>query len=214
MNHPRVKLVVFDMEGCLTDAPTVWEIMHRKLGTWESHGQPYWDRYRAGEFGYDRFARMDVAVWTGASREMLHQSVAEVNYMPGCRELLNDLSQQDVKVAIITNGLLCVAKRLAQEFGIQDIHGNSAVCENGTLTGEIDLAVPFGKKGEILQRLMEEMNLGPEQTAAIGDGPADIEMFRESGTSIAFCPSAPEVAGAAMHVVNRKDLRELRTHLF
>ena len=51
-DHP-IKLVAFDMEGCLTDDPTVWEIMHRKLNTWESHGDPYWRRYRAGEFGYD-----------------------------------------------------------------------------------------------------------------------------------------------------------------
>ncbi len=44
----KLRLVAFDMEGTLTCDPTVWELMHRRLGTWESHGLPYWERDAAG----------------------------------------------------------------------------------------------------------------------------------------------------------------------
>ncbi len=44
----EISLVVFDMEGALTRDPTLWELMHVKNGSWESHGQPYWDEFKAG----------------------------------------------------------------------------------------------------------------------------------------------------------------------
>ena len=100
MAADEIKLVAFDMEGCLTADPTVWEIMHRKLGTWESHGHPYWKRYLAGEFGYDAFARMDVAVWQGAALSLLHEAAEEVPLMPGCAELLDALHEMKVDAVV------------------------------------------------------------------------------------------------------------------
>ena len=77
-----LRLVAFDMEGCLTDDPTVWEIMHRRLGTWDSHGRPYWDSYRRNELGYDEFARMDEAGWRGRARGC---STSRPPKWPSCR---------------------------------------------------------------------------------------------------------------------------------
>ena len=55
MAQRRIELVALDVEGTLTSEPTIWEIMPRKLGTWESHGLVYWDRYLGGELEYDDF---------------------------------------------------------------------------------------------------------------------------------------------------------------
>jgi len=209
MPHRRLQLVAFDMEGCLTDEPTVWEIMHRKLGTWESHGLPYWSRYRAGEFGYDEFARMDVAAWSGAPAALLDEAACEVPLMPGCAELLGALRQAGVRVAVITNGLDCVAGRFRQLFGAKYLCANRIRVRDGRLTGEIEIRVSYGGKGRMLAGLMRALSLRRFQVAAVGDSPADIEMFRAAAIGVAFRPTDPAVAQAATHVVEEKDLRLL-----
>ncbi len=206
---PAVQLVAFDMEGCLTDDPTVWEIMHRRQGTWESHGQPYWDRYRVGELDYDTFARMDVAAWAGAPAEALDGAARAVALMPGCRELMDGLGSAGVRVAVISNGLVEVAGRFREEFGIEHIFANRVVTRDGRLTGEIEIRVPYGEKGAVLRRLAHAMGLRPAEVAAVGDSVSDIAMFEQSRVGIAFRPSDAAVSAAATHTVRTKDLRQL-----
>jgi phosphoserine phosphatase len=206
--HHPIRLVAFDMEGVLTDDPTVWELMHRKLGTWESHGLPYWNSYRAGKFGYDEFARMDVATWRGARAEMLHATAREVPLMAGCHEVLQRLASEGVHVAIISNGLAEVATRFEQDFGVECIFANGIEVEGARLTGRIDIRVPYAGKGRVLRALAARLGVDRSQIAAIGDSVADIAMFRESGLGIAFCPCQESVALAATHCIRGHDLRE------
>jgi phosphoserine phosphatase len=209
MRKDSIKLVAFDMEGCLTTDPTVWEIMHRRLGTWESHGLPYWNRYRAGEFAYDEFARMDVAVWHGAPLAMLMEAADEVPLSRGCAELMAALSSAGIGAAVITNGLTCVAERFRRRFSVQHIFANHAVSRGQNLTGEIEIRVPYHDKGRILQALADNLGLNRRNVAAVGDSLADTAMFRVARLGIAVRPSDRAVAEAATHVVKDDDLRAL-----
>ena len=202
---PSIKLVAFDMEGCLTADPTVWEIMHRKLGTWESHGSPYWERFKAGEFHYDVFARMDVAVWEGVPVGLLQEAVGEVALMPGCAGLLTALRDAGTRVAIISAGLHCVAERF-REFGVERIFANRVVSSDGHLTGGLDLLMPHDDKGSVLAALAEELGIARDEIAAVGDSSSDIAMFRESRIGVAFRPFHKNVGDAATHVVEDSDL--------
>ncbi len=206
-----IKLIAFDMEGCLTADPTVWEIMHRKWGTWETHGAPYWESYKAGEFEYDEFARLDVGTWQGAPRQLLEESVMEVPLMKGCRELMNDLVERGIQLALISNGLACLAERCREELGFDHVFANVAETNGPHLSGDLDIQVPFAAKGEILEELTTKLGLGPREVAAVGDGPADAAMFRVAGTGVAFRPSHPDVAGHATEVVDEPDLRLLKS---
>jgi len=209
MAEKKTRLVAFDMEGCLTTDPTVWEIMHRKLGTWESHGLPYWNRYRAGEFPYDEFARLDVAVWQGAGHELLLESAREVPLMPGCAQVLQTLRDAGLHLAVISNGLACAARRFQDEFGVEHVFANCVEAEDGVLTGEVDIRVPYEAKGEVLRRLAAGLGVDRSEVAAVGDSTSDIHMFREAGLGIAFRPSHPSVAEEATHQAPGEDLRVL-----
>ena len=204
-----MKLVVFDMEGCLTADPTVWEVMHRRNGTWESHGLPYWDSYRAGRIGYDEFARLDVAAWRGASKHVLSEAAEAPPLMPGAARLLDALADAGVATAIISNGLLCAAERFRRDHGVAHVAANRARVEDGLLTGELDLLVPYDAKGEEVRRLAARMGLSSSDVAAVGDSPADVAMFRWAGLGIAFGAADEGVASAATHVVTGGDLRAL-----
>ena len=207
--HPAVRLVVFDMEGTLTASPTLWELMHLKVGTWESHGLPYWEAYKAGKLDYDRFARMDVATWKGAEVETFDRAVAEVPLMPGCAELLGHLHRKGIRTAIVSNGLERLGLRLAREFSIWRVMANREVIEHGRLTGELDLRVPFEHKALAVAEAARELGVPLESVAAVGDGRADVAMFRVAGTSVAFRPENADVAAEADHAVHEPDLRRL-----
>lgn len=206
---PHIQLIVFDLEGTLTGDPTLWEIMHRKNGTWDSHGQPYWEQYKAGEIQYDEFARMDVATWKGAPAHFLNEAANEVPLMPGCRELINHLKSRAIPSAIVSNGLECLALRLAREFGVARVEANRATIENNRLTGELVLRVPFNEKAAALARTANELNVPMQSVMAIGDGTADIQMFRSAGHSVAFCPHNEVIAAAAGQIITEPDLRKL-----
>ena len=201
MSEPAIKLVAFDMEGCLTADPTVWEIMHRKLGSWESHGLPYWQRYCAGGLDYDEFARMDVAAWGRAPVSMLEEAAAEVPLMNGCAELLSALHAAGIRTAVISNGLACVAERLSRSFGVAHVYANRVVKDGERLSGRIEILVPYGGKGQVLTGLERRLGVRPEEVAAVGDSVSDIAMFRAARLGIAFRPSAARVAEAATHIV-------------
>ena len=211
MKRNRIKLVAFDMEGCLTQDPTVWEIMHRKLESWETLGLPYWERYCAGELDYDEFARMDVAAWRGAPAVLYDEAAREVKLMPGCDKLLPALSESNVMSVIISNGLMRVASRFTEGgLGVFRAFANRLVIEKGLLTGELEIEVPYNSKGEILKSLAECYGLKKEEVAAVGDSTSDIAMFKEASLGIAFRPSHESVADAATHVMDGDDLAELQ----
>lgn len=201
-----LKLAVFDMEGTLTTNPTVWEIMHLKVGTWESHGQPYWHDFRAGKIDYDNFARMDVATWKGAPERLLDEAVGEVPLMPGCAELLDELCARGVACAIISNGLERLGLRLAGEHGIAHVLANREHVEGGRLTGGLDLLVPYAAKAQTMCDLAARLCISMENVLAVGDGVADVGMFRRAGMSVAFMPENDSVASQARHVVREPDL--------
>jgi phosphoserine phosphatase len=210
----KLRLVAFDMEGCLTADPTVWELMHRSLGTWDSHGAPYWERYKAGEFDYDSFARMDVAVWKDAPHDALLAAAGSVALMPGCADLLTALRRAGVHVAVISNGLHCVADRFREAFGVEHIFANGVGTRDDRLTGELDLRMAYDDKGTVLAGLARTLGVSREETAAVGDSSSDIAMFREARLGIAFRPFHEAVADAATHVVKESDLGLLSDILF
>lgn len=60
-------------------------------------------------------------------------------------------------------------------------------------------------KGTVVTRLAKLLNIPTEQVAVIGDGPNDIEMFRQAGVSLAMGQAVDEVKEAATYVTTSND---------
>jgi Cof subfamily protein (haloacid dehalogenase superfamily) len=60
-------------------------------------------------------------------------------------------------------------------------------------------------KGSVIVRLAEVFNVPASRVAVIGDGPNDVEMFRQAGTSIAMGQAVDEVQRAAKFVTASND---------
>jgi Cof subfamily protein (haloacid dehalogenase superfamily) len=60
-------------------------------------------------------------------------------------------------------------------------------------------------KGTVVVRLAAVLNIPTESVAVIGDGPNDVEMFRQAGLSIAMGQAVDEVKEAASFVTSSND---------
>jgi Cof subfamily protein (haloacid dehalogenase superfamily) len=69
----------------------------------------------------------------------------------------------------------------------------------------LDVTAHGYHKGSVVEHLAEVFTVSKDEIAVIGDGPNDIEMFRQAGTSIAMGQGVEEVINAATFVTSSND---------
>lgn len=181
-----VRLIAFDLEGTLVKSISSWVELHKKFGTWEK-GKEYAELFFSGEIDYVKWAELDASLWKGHTREEIMEWANSVEYMDGAEELIEFLRGNGFKIAILSSGLMCLARRIAEELNVDYVYANELLFdENGVVTGRVNPLVDFKSKGAILRELKEELK--PELTVAVGDGYNDLSMFREADVAIAINP--------------------------
>jgi phosphoserine phosphatase len=48
----RFKLVIFDLDGTLTQERSIWEYIHKQLGKWYGFAEEYQNLFLAGKISY------------------------------------------------------------------------------------------------------------------------------------------------------------------
>jgi len=180
-----VRLIAFDLEGTLVKSVSSWVELHKRFGTWEK-GKEYAELFFAGKIDYVEWADLDASLWKGHTKDEIMEWANSVEYMDGAKELIEFLRKNGFKIAILSSGLMCLARRIAKELGVDYVFANELVFENGLVTGKVNPLVDFKSKGTILRELKEELE--PELTVAVGDGFNDLSMFKEADVSIAINP--------------------------
>ncbi|AFL95727.1 phosphoserine phosphatase [Thermococcus cleftensis] len=181
-----VRLIAFDLEGTLVKSISGWVELHKRFGTWEK-GKEYAELFFSGKIDYAEWAELDASLWRGHTKEEIMEWVRSVEYMEGAGELIDFLRRNDFRIAILSSGLLCLARKVGEELGVDYVFANELIFdENGSITGKVNPIVDFRSKGAILRGLKEELK--PELTVAVGDGYNDLSMFREADVAIAINP--------------------------
>ncbi|AEH25062.1 HAD-IB family phosphatase [Pyrococcus yayanosii] len=178
-----MRLAAFDLEGTLVDI-TSWEALHEKFGTCEK-AKRNMELFFSGKISYEEWARLDASLWRGHTKEEIIELFKNVEPKPGARELFEFLRESGFKTAIISGGLMCLARRIGEMLGADYIFANELVFdEKGRITGEVIIRVNFHEKGRIMMALKEKLR--PELTVAVGDWHNDVPMFKEADLSIAL----------------------------
>jgi len=186
VGEKMVKLIAFDLEGTLVKSKSSWVELHKRFGTWDK-GKEYAERFFGGEFDYATWAELDASLWRGRKREEIMEWANSVEYLEGVEELFAFLRVNSFKIAIISGGLLCLAKRIGEELKADYVFANELVFdEEGRVTGKVLPWVDFRNKGDILLEIKGKLK--PELTIAVGDGHNDIAMFKVADVSIAINP--------------------------
>ncbi len=211
-----IRLIAFGMDGTLTDNPSSWEHIHRRLGLWEGHADAYMKRFLAGEITYAEFSRLDALEWKGISRRRLNAALDEIGYAPCAREAVAAAREAGADIALISSGLSLLASRVAYDLGIERFFANELCVEDGCMTGDVVINVSIDDhmmtKGAILARLKQTVGACAAETWAVGDNWGDIEMFREAGRAYLVSPKPEcraQAAQTAPHVQCIPDLCHL-----
>ena len=216
-NKPN--LVVFDLDGTLTPQSSVWEHIHKALGTWDGRGETHLNDWLAGKIEYAEFARVDALEWKGTPVGEIRRVVAEISVLPGAKEGVDFLKARGDTVAIVSSGLDVLAGRVADELGVEKHYANKLkIDKDGLVTGEVKIMVPAERpgehlpngKGKILRDIQDATSIDLDETIAVGDSDSDIPMFLRAGTSYTVNQATDGARAAAnFHAENLGRLMEL-----
>lgn len=185
MAQPAYELVVFDGDDTLV-ADDVIEALAVQAGV------------------HDRIEVIHDRVWNGdlepmeALREQIFplfegltaaevQSVVEAReFSPGAREIGRKIT---CDTAVFTS-IDPHARRIAGAIDAEHYRANTPVMADGVLTGEIRGQIVEAGKGPTLDALLAELEVAPEATIVVGDGPQDVPMFERAGFAIGVNPKS------------------------
>ena len=205
----QFKLVIFDLDGTLTQERSIWEYIHKKLGKWYGFAEEYQDLFLAGKISYEEFCERDAQVWKGMKLEELLEIVKAVPFHPGVNELINFLKQKGLNLSMVSSGLSLLSNWVHQRYEFDYSVSNNLLHENGVLTGKVKIQVYFDKKAEWVRKILNQFEVKPEEVIAIGDSQGDIDMFQMVGLSIAFnssCKDLDKIASACIQSQNLADI--------
>lgn len=210
-NSKKIKLVLFDMDGVLTDTISSWKYIHDYFGTCNDKSV---DDYLKGKIDDMEFIKRDVSLWQDGDKpvtsDKLTEILSDIPIMKGADKCINYLREYKIKTAIVSAGLDILAERVASDLGIDFVFANGIKTDKyGYVTGEGILGVQLMYKDKNVVNISKKLGLSFEEVAAVGNSCFDIPMFDLCGFSIAFNPEDNCTRQAADVVVEEKDLSKI-----
>jgi phosphoserine phosphatase len=204
----KLELVVFDMDGVLTDIISSWKYIHDYFNTTNEKSV---DDYVKGKIDDKEFIRRDADLWKvngkPLKKEKLDKILLEVPIMDGAKKTIDFLKNNNVRTAIVSAGLDILANRVADYIGIDFVYANGIkVDKYGYLNGDGVVNVKLRYKEETVRRLAKKMCIPLNRVASVGNSCFDIPMFEITGLSIAFNPEDNCARDAASFIVEGKNL--------
>ncbi len=207
--NQQFRLVTLDLDGTLTQEPSIWEYIHKRLGKWYGFAEQYQSQFLAGEISYEEFCKRDSQVWKGMRVEELSDIVKAVPFHPGVDELIHYIKQKGLKLSLISSGLSLLSDWVHQKYGFDYCVSNDLLYENGILTGRVKIRVYYDKKAEWVKKILKKFGVKPEEAIAIGDSKGDMDMFQMVGFSIAFNSSYFDLEKIATVCVRSRNLADI-----
>jgi len=207
----KIELVIFDMDGVLTDIISSWKYIHDYFKTSNERSV---NAYLKGEFDDEEFIRRDAELWQEngepVKREKIEEILSEVPLMQGAERTISFLKDKGIKTAIVSAGMDILADRIAEQLGIDYVHSNGIkVDEHGYLNGDAIVGVRLIYKDETVEKISNELGIAFERIAAVGNSCFDIPMFEVAGLGIAFNPEDECIKEAADIIIEDKDVSKI-----
>jgi len=203
------KLVVFDLDGTLTQERSIWEYIHIQIGKWYGFAEKYQNQFLAREISYEEFCELDAQVWKGMKVDEVLEIVKTVPFYPGAEELIDHLKQKGLKLSMISSGLSILSNWVHERYGFDYSVSNDLLHEDGVLTGKVKIQVYYDKKAEWVERILKQFKVQSEEVIAIGDSSGDMDMFQMVGFSIAFNSSCSDLDQIANVCIRSKNLADI-----
>jgi phosphoserine phosphatase len=211
----KLELVVFDMDGVLTDIISSWKYIHDYFKTSNRRSV---NEYLKGKIDDMEFIKRDSSLWVKnnkpITRKKLTDILSDVPIMNGAKKCIGILKKNKIKTAIVSAGIDILADKVAKELGIDHVYSNGVkIDKKGYLTGVGILKVRLMYKDEAVLKVSKQLNIPLQRIATVGNSCFDIPMFNLSGFAIAFNPEDDCIKESADVIVKGKDLTKIIPHL-
>ena len=121
MEDNSVRCVAFDCDGVLVDSVSSWRTVHEHYG---SDNSKMLAKFLAGEITDKEFMRADIILLKEKQpkihRDDIFRTFSGIKLMPGAKELVNDLREKGVYVAIISAGVDLFVSTIASMLEVDD----------------------------------------------------------------------------------------------
>ncbi|MBI5554377.1 MAG: HAD family phosphatase [Elusimicrobia bacterium] len=205
----RYKIVVFDMDGTLTQHVSSWQLIHEKLGMWNEDACHYQEQFLKGKISYRKFCVLDAQRWKGLSAAEITSHLHAIPYSKNVKSTLRKLKKLGFKLAIISTGLDLLAFKVKNDLAIDYCICNKLEVRNGRLTGRVKIDIAHGEKGKIFKRLLKQAGIKPREAIFVGDSATDIPAAKAAGYAIAFNALDSGLTEIADYTCRTKDFREV-----
>ncbi len=204
----RKKLLIADMDSTIIQQECIDEIA-AFAGVGEQVSQ-ITERAMRGEVDFDGALRERVGLLRGLQEVDLHSVIDErLQLTGGAKALVQTMKAHGAYCALVSGGFRFFTSRIRQLVGFDEDHANTLVFDDDQLTGTVQDPI-LGREAKLqrLNAILNERNLRPSASLAVGDGANDLAMIERAGLGVAF-RAKPIVAAQADAEIRHCDLTGL-----
>ena len=215
----EIKCVIFDCDGVLVDSVSSWKTLHDHFGTDNSLNLT---RFINGELTDVEFMRSDIQMWKEKSnpiyRDELFRAYSGVKLMNGARELVSELKEKGIFVAIVSAGVDIFVSSIAAMLKADDWIANGFhFNDDDTLSDEGICRLHATKKDLVIEKIIKMHGFTPQNCISVGDSEMDLSMQIDGSGFIGFNPSRESsfkaFKEAGVPIIEEKNLLLLRPYV-
>lgn len=215
----EIKCVIFDCDGVLVDSVSSWKTLHDHFGTDNSLNLT---RFINGELTDVEFMRSDIQMWKEKSnpiyRDELFRAYSGVKLMNGARELVAELKEKGIFVAIVSAGVDIFVSSIAAMLKADDWIANGfQFNDDDTLSDEGICRLHATKKDLVIEKIIKMHGFTPQNCISVGDSEMDLSMQIDGSGFIGFNPSRESsfkaFKEAGVPIIEEKNLLLLRPYV-
>lgn len=201
-----IKAVLLDFDGTLV-TEDILDVICEIVGKRKESEQINREFHAGTRPGLDALITR-INFLNGVSQDQINSKLAQNSYlMPGAKELLEYLKNNSIISILNSGNIQPVLKAYQEILGITHVVGAEPIMDGPILVGITkDQFSGADFKLEGIKNILSGINIQESETLAIGDSPADKNVFEFAGKSIAINPKG-NIAEFANFVINN-DLRE------
>lgn len=146
----------------------------------------------------------------GLTRDQFYEVINSVEYFEGAEKTFKSLHENNIKIAAVSGGLKALADRVVIDHGLEHIFAAAELhwCDKGNLRNWNIMPTDFQQKRSIVEMLLADMHIEPEECAFVGDGINDCFVAEYVGVSVAFNSKYKELTDVVDHIISQETGKE------
>ncbi len=208
----KKKLLIADMDSTIIDVECLDELAD--MAGLKPKIAAITERAMKGEIEFEAALMERVGLLKGLKLEALERTYSErVRLNPGAKSLIATMRAHGAHTMLVSGGFSYFTRRVAEAAGFHAERGNTLLDDGAVLTGAVAMPI-LGREGKLqaLEEAAAKLNIGLDETLAVGDGANDLAMIQKAGQNgglgVAY-HAKPVVAQAAGASIAHNDLTAL-----